>query len=210
MERPACFGFERASPFQRQSGAGRSPPPRCGPAGSTGPGRKVREGPAPALARGRNREFPTWPTRQRRLPVEAGGSDCQENWFCIVPAIPGNGLSLWVRNTDDPAPVAKQQEDVRPAAPLRLAAHRFRSAGWPGRKRQQRRLIRAALFIHRSERTRQIAKSSGDLPAARPSLNHCGWRPRPDQVRAAFSGWRYLAGEAGLLPFLPPTRSESL
>jgi hypothetical protein len=27
MERPACFGFERASPFQRQSGAGRPPAP---------------------------------------------------------------------------------------------------------------------------------------------------------------------------------------
>jgi hypothetical protein len=52
--------------------------------------------------------------------------------------------------------------------------------------------------------------SSAVLPADSASANHRGLRPRPDQVSAGFSGWRYFAGTGARAVFVSvPTSSAS-
>ena len=38
----------------------------------------------------------------------------------------------------------------------------------------------------------QISRSPAVVPVVNASTNHCGLRPRPGQVAAGFSGWRYF------------------
>ena len=54
-----------------------------------------------------------------------------------------------------------------------------------------------------------MSRLSSDIPASVASKYQAGRRPRPDQVSAGFSGWRYLGGNAGFAAFTSrPVSSE--
>ena len=56
----------------------------------------------------------------------------------------------------------------------------------------------------------RISISPAVVPAASASTNHCGLRPRPDQVSAGFSACRYFGGAGARVVFISaPTSSAS-
>lgn len=63
--------------------------------------------------------------------------------------------------------------------------------------------LAAVFVIHQ-----RISRSPAVVPAVSASKNHCGLRPRPDQVSAGFSGCRYFGGTGARAVFVSvPTSS---
>ena len=72
---------------------------------------------------------------------------------------------------------------------------------------QTRRMIRTSASENQGQ-VQLIARSPGALPTSRAATNHSGLRPRPDQVRLGFSGWRYFAAAGARVGFTSvPIRS---